>query len=261
MFHCLTEIFEIIRYKELLRNLVSRDIKKRYKRSTIGFLWVMLDPLLMMLIFYIIFASIFRRSIENYTAYVMSGIIMWQLFSQGTKVSSTAFINNRNLINKIYLPKSIFPISIVASSLAHFVFSLIPLFLIIVSSGAQPNLKILFLPIVIVLIFIFSIGISLTISTLTVFFHDVVYIYEVLLMGWMYFSAIFYPISIIPEKFRIFMSLNPMYHYLSLFRGCIYDVTIPLAEHLLIGVAFAFISFAIGWSIYHKHKDKIIFYL
>ncbi len=261
MFHCLAEIFEIIRYKELLRNLVSRDIKKRYKRSTLGFLWVILDPLLMMLIFYIIFASIFRRSIENYTAYVMSGIIMWQLFSQGTKVSSTAFINNRNLINKIYLPKSIFPISIVASSLAHFVFSLIPLFLIIVSSGAQPNNKIVFLPIVIALIFIFSIGISLTISTLTVFFHDVVYIYDVLLMGWMYFSAIFYPISIIPEKFRIFMSLNPMYHYISLFRACIYDVSISLADHLLIGVAFALISFAIGWSIYHKYKDKIIFYL
>lgn len=261
MFHYLTEISEIIRYKELLRNLVSRDIKKRYKRSTLGFLWVILDPLLMMFIFYIIFASIFRRSIENYTAYVMSGIIMWQLFSQGTKVSSTAFINNRNLINKIYLPKSIFPFSVVASSLAHFIFSLIPLFLIIVFSGAQPNYQIMFLPITISLIFVFSVGVSLTISTLTVFFHDVVYIYDVILMGWMYFSAIFYPISIIPEKFKIFMYLNPMYHYISLFRACIYDVTIPLSEHLFIGGVFAFLSFGVGWSIYYKNKDKIIFYL
>ncbi len=191
----------------------------------------------------------------------MSGIIMWQLFSQGTKVSSTAFINNRNLINKIYLPKSIFPFSIVASSLAHFIFSLIPLFLIIIFSGAKPNYQITFLPITITLIFIFSVGVSLTISTLTVFFHDVVYIYDVILMGWMYFSAIFYPISIIPEKFRIFMSLNPMYHYISLFRACIYDITIPLSEHLFIGGIFALISFVVGWSIYYKNKDKIIFYL
>ncbi|MBM4140661.1 MAG: ABC transporter permease [Nitrospira sp.] len=255
------EIHELYRYRELLRNLVSRDIKKRYKRSTLGFLWVMLDPLLIMLIFYIIFAGIFGRTVGNYTAYVISGIIMWQLFAQGTKVASLAFINNRSLINKLYLPKSIFPLSVVASSLVHFIFALVPLFAIILFSGTRLSYDLILLPFVVALIFIFSLGISLTVSTLAVFFHDVVYIYDVLLLAWMYLSAIFYPISILPKKFLILMSLNPVYHYISLFRAFLYDNTIPTTEHIIWGTVFALFSFLVGWVVYLKNKDRIIFYL
>lgn len=257
----LSEFKELYRYKELLKNLVSRDIKKRYKRSTIGFLWVMLDPLLMMLVFYIIFAGFFSRDIQNYTAYVISGIAMWQLFAQGTRVASLAFINNRNLISKLYIPKSIFPISVVASSLVHFIFSLVPLSGIIIFSGTDIIYRIIFLPLVVGLVFLFSLGISLTISTVSVFFHDVIYIYDVIIMAWMYLSAIFYPISILPEKFRYIMQLNPMYHYITLFRACLYEKTISITGHLLWGIAFAILAFLIGWVIYYKSKDKIIFYL
>ncbi len=256
-----TEIHELYKYRELLRNLVSRDIKKRYKRSALGFLWVMLDPLLMMLVFYIIFSGIFGKTTTKYTAYIISGITMWQLFAQGTKVASLAFLHNRNLINKLYLPKSIFPISVVASSLVHFLLSLIPLFLIIIFSGTNLSSYIILLPIIVSFIFIFALGISLIISTLAVFFHDVVYIYDVVLMGWMYLSAIFYPVSILPQKFQILMSLNPLYHYISLFRGCLYDKTMLTIDHALLGFIFALLSFAIGWSIYNKNKDRIIFYL
>jgi ABC-type polysaccharide/polyol phosphate export permease len=259
--HLFTEISELYKYRELLRNLVSRDIKKRYKRSALGFLWVMLDPLLIMLVFYIIFSKLFGNAVGNYTAYVMSGITMWQLFAQGTKVASLAFIQNRNLINKVYLPKSIFPISMVASSLVHFVFSLVPLSLIIIFSGTNLSYNIVLLPVIVVFIFIFALGISLTISTLAVFFHDVVYIYDVLLMGWMYLSAIFYPVSILPKKLQILMSLNPLYNYISLFRGCLYDKTMLTLEHIIFGLVFALLSFAIGWRIYYKNKDRIIFYL
>ncbi len=257
----LSEVNEFYRYRELLRNLISRDIKKRYKRSTIGFLWVMLDPLLMMLVFYIIFAGFFSRNISNYTAYVISGITMWQLFAQGTKVASLAFINNRSLINKLYIPKSIFPVSVVASSLVHFVFSLVPLFAIIAFAGTELSYKIVFLPFIVALVFIFSLGISLAISTLAVFFHDVIYIYDVLIMAWMYLSAIFYPVSILPEKYRIFMLLNPIYHYITLFRASLYDNTIEMTGHFLWGIVFALASFMIGWIIYLRSKDRIIFYL
>jgi ABC-2 type transport system permease protein len=261
MFKSLNEFSEVLRYKELLRNLVARDIKKRYKRSTLGFLWVMLDPLLMMLVFYVIFAGLFGKTVGNYTAYVITGIIMWQLFAQGTKVSSTAFISNTNLINKLYLPKSIFPIAVVASSLVHFIFSLVPLLVIIIFSGTYPGYYIVLLPVTISFIFIFSVGISLAVSTLTVFFHDVTYIYDVLLIGWMYMSAIFYPLSIAPQKLQVLMSLNPIYHYISLFRACIYDTTVPVMKHVIFGAAFALLSFGVGWAIYYKNKDRIVFYL
>lgn len=256
-----SEINEFYRYRELLKNLISRDIKKRYKRSALGFLWVMLDPLLMMLVFYIIFAGFFSGSVSNYTAYVISGITMWQLFAQGTKVASIAFMNNRTLINKLYIPKSIFPVSVVASSLVHFIFSLVPLFVIIIFSGTSLSHNVILIPLIVCLVFIFSLGISLTISTLAVFFHDVIYIYDVLIMAWMYLSAIFYPVSILPEKYRVFMLFNPVYHYIALFRASLYDNTIQMTGHFLWGIAFALLSFLIGWAIYLRNKDRIVFYL
>ncbi len=256
-----SEIKEVYGYRELLKNLVIRDIKKRYKRSALGFLWVMLDPLLMMIVFYFVFSGLFRNAVGNYTAYVITGITMWQLFSQGTQVSSNAFIGNRNLLNKLYIPKSIFPFSIVASSLVHFIFSLVPLFAIIIFSGTPLSYDVIFLPFVVFLIFIFSLGISLAISTLAVFYQDVIYIYNVMLLAWMYLSAIFYPVSILPEKFRMLMSFNPIYHYISLFRACLYDNTIPKTEHILWGAVFALFCFTAGWLIYNKNRDRIIFYL
>ena len=255
------EIGELYNYRELLWNLVSRDIKKRYKRSVLGFLWVMLDPLLIMLIFYIVFSGFFKSTIQNYATYVISGLIMWQLFSQGTQVSALAFMTNRNLINKVHLPISIFPLSVVISSLAHFIFSLVPLFAIIFFSGTTLSYDLIFLPFVVILIFIFSLGISLTISTLAVFFHDIIYIYDVLLLAWMYLSAIFYPISIVPEKYSYFVFFNPVYHYISLFRAFLYDTSIPKTEHVLLGSLFAFLSLAVGLLIYRKFRHKIIFYL
>ena len=256
-----SEINELFRYRELLRNLVLREIKKRYKRSALGFIWVMLDPLLMMLVFYVIFAGMFGSAVENYTAYVISGITMWQLFAQGTKVSSEAFLSNRDLINKLYLPKSIFPISIVSSSLVHFTFSLVPLFLIVLVSGTELSSGLILLPLVVFLVFIFSIGVSLILSSLAVFFHDITYIYDVVLMALMYLSAIFYPVSILPKNLIALMYLNPIYNYITLFRACLYDSSIQKDIHFAIGGAFALVSFLIGWALYSKIKDKIVFYL
>jgi len=261
MYSAYKEITELIKYKELLKNLISRDIRKRYKRSVLGFLWVMLDPLLMMLVMYLVFAGLFGRTINNYPAYVISGITMWQLFAQGTKVSSMAFINNRSLLSKLYMPKSIFPVSVVASSLVHFIFALVPLFVIALISGVDISRDILLIPVVVLLLFLFSLGISLTLSTLAVFFHDIIYVYDVIIMAWMYLSAIFYPVSILPEKFKLFISFNPIYHYITLFRACLYDSSIPMAIHFIYGTAFALISFLLGWFIYEENKDRIIFYL
>jgi ABC-type polysaccharide/polyol phosphate export permease len=261
MVNSLEEAREVFRYRELLRNLVSRDIKKRYKRSAVGFLWVMLDPLLMMLIFYVIFSGIFRASVGNYAAYIMCGITLWQLFAQGTKTSGIIFLHSRNLLDKVYLPKAIFPLAVVLCSVVHFIFSLVPLFFIIILSGTQLSYDIVLLPFVLCLVVLFSLGIAFTVATLSVFFHDVNYIYDVLLMAWMFFTPLYYPVSVLPEKFRPLMELNPFYHYLSLFRACVYDGTIPKIEHFVIGTLFSASSFLVGWVIYQRNKDKLIYYL
>jgi ABC-type polysaccharide/polyol phosphate export permease len=261
MFSIFNEIPDIIKYKELLKNLVLRDIKIRYKRSALGFLWVMLNSFLMVLILYAVFSGLFWNKVHHFTAYIMSGIIIWHLFSQSTQLSGISFIHNRNIINKIYLPKSIFPMSVVTSALVHFLFSLVPLVFILVITKTSLSHNIVWLPFVIGLIYIFSLGISLTVSTLAVFFQDVIYIYDVILLGGMYASAIFYPVSIVPKKFLILLQANPMFHYIMLFRACLYDDTIPKMNHLFIGTLCAFASISIGWLVYNKYKDRIIFYL
>lgn len=255
------EIREIIRYRELLRNLVIRDIKVRYKRSVLGFLWVMLNPLLMMLVLNVVFSGIFRVSTKDYTAYLISGIILWSFFSQSTSTSLISFMGNSNLIKKIYLPKAIFPLSVILSAMIHFSFSLMPLFAIFLITGTRISPHIYLLPVILILVFIFSYGVSLIISTLTVFFHDTKYIYDVLLMAWMYSTPIFYPESIIPERFRFILQVNPFYYFLNLFRSSLYTDIRFDPQKLFYGLFFSVLAFSAGWFFYNRYKDKVVFYL
>jgi ABC-type polysaccharide/polyol phosphate export permease len=255
------EIREIIRYRELLRNLIIKDIKVRYKRSVLGFLWVMLNPLLMMLVLNIVFSGLFKVSTPNYTAYLISGIILWNFFSQSTTTSLVSFMGNSNLIKKIYLPRAIFPLSIILSALIHFTFSLIPLFLIFLITGTRLSPYIYLLPVILILLSVFSYGISLILSTLTVFFHDTRYIYDVLLFAWMYATPIFYPESIIPDNFRFILQINPLYYYIHLFRSSLYTDVQPDPQKLLYGFFFSVLIFLAGWLFYNRYKDRVVLYL
>ncbi|MFI5294023.1 MAG: ABC transporter permease [Thermodesulfovibrionales bacterium] len=255
------EIFDILRYKELLRNLVMRDIKVRYKRSVLGFLWVMLNPLFMMLILNMVFSEIFKVATKNYTSYLLSGIILWNFFSQSTSSALKSLLTNSNLIKKIYLPKAIFPLSVVMSAVVNFVFSLVPLFLIFYLTGTPMHGHIVMLPLVVIMAGLFCVGVSLILSTLTVFFHDTIYIYEVGLLAWMYMTPVFFPESIVPEKFRIIFQLNPMYYFISIFRGVLYMDVPFFYEKLLYAFLCSLVALSAGWFIYDRYKDRVVYHL
>lgn len=261
MLKILGEAAEIIKYRELLRNLVIRDLKVRYKRSFLGFVWVMLNPLLMMLILNMVFSEVFKVTTKNYTAYLLSGIILWNFFSQSTSTAVVSLKGNSNLIKKIYIPKGVFPLSVVLSAIINFGFSLIPLFVIFFITGTEVSSRVYLLPLIFVLVGMFSYGVALALSTLTVFFHDMIYIYDVLLLAWMYATPIFYPESIIPEKFTGLFRLNPFYHFLKIFRGALYMDVSSLAESLLYGFLFAVVVVAAGWFLYDRYKDRVVYYL
>ncbi len=255
------EVAEIVKYRELLRNLVMRDIKVRYKRSFLGFVWVMLNPLLMMLILNMVFSEVFRITTKNYTAYLLSGIILWNFFSQSTSTAVISLTGNSNLIKKIYVPKAVFPLSVVLSAIINFGFSLIPLFVIFLITGTEVGSHVYLLPLTFILVGLFSYGVSLALSTLTVFFHDIIYIYDVLLLGWMYLTPIFYPESIIPAKFTWLFQLNPFYHFIKIFRGALYMDVPSLAQNLLYSFLFAIIFAAAGWFLYDRYRDRVVYYL
>ncbi len=256
-----SEIFEILRYKELLRNLVTRDIKVRYKRSVLGFFWVMLNPLLMMLVLDMVFSSLFKMNTQNYTSYLLSGIILWNFFSQSTTTAVVSLIANSGLIKKIHIPKAVFPLSVILSAGVNFLFSLVPLFFIFYLTHTHLGGRVYLLPVVLVLVGLFSFGIALLLSTLTVFFHDTIYIYDVFLMIGMYMTPIFYPESIIPQKFLFIIHLNPFYYYLTVFRGALYLDVPSISVKLLYGFLFSLASLTVGWFFYSMNKDKIIYHL
>lgn len=255
------EIIEIIRYRDLLRNLVARDIKVRYRRSFLGFVWVMLNPLLMMFILYVVFSELFKVSTKNFTIYLLSGITLWNFFSQSTMATVGSFLGNSNLIKKIYLPKAILPLSVNLSALINFVFSIFPLTAALILSSAPVSPNFYLIPVVLILLFIFSFGISLLLSTLTVFFHDTVHIYEVVLLGWMYATPVFYPETIIPQKFSIVLKLNPLYYYMRLFRSSLYMETSSLTSDLLYGTVFSALSLLLGAMFYMNNRKRIIYYI
>ncbi|HXX53530.1 MAG TPA: ABC transporter permease [Thermodesulfovibrionales bacterium] len=255
------EALEIMRYHELLRNLVIRDIKVRYKRSVLGFAWVMLNPLLMMLVLSLVFSTLFKGTVPNYTAYVLSGVIFWHFFSQGTTMALLSFTGNSDLLKKVYVPKAVFPLSVIISALVNLVLSLIPLFVILLITGTAIRYHVLLLPLGIILLSVFAFGFGLILSTVTVFFKDMIYIYGVLLMAWMYVTPIFYPSTIIPRNYRPIFSLNPLYHFIEIFRGCIFLDSPLIYEHFAYCLTFSALLLIAGWVFYHRYKDKIVYYL
>ena len=261
MVNSLEEAREIFRYRELLRNLVFRDIKVRYKRSFLGFVWVMLNPLLMMLIMNIVFSEVFKISTKNYTAYLLSGIILWNFFSQSTSTAVISMVQNSNLIKKIYMPKAVFPLAVVLSATINFAFSLVPLSIIFFITGTKVSSHLYLLPFIFIFVGLFSYGIALMLSTLTVFFHDTIYIYDVLLLAWMYATPIFYPDHIIPRKFAAILQLNPLYHFITIFRGALYMDVPSLAGSMFCGFLFSLASVVGGWLLYNRFKDRIVYYL
>lgn len=254
-----TEFVDLLKHRDLFRNLVERDLKVRYKRSLLGFFWVFLNPLFMMIVLYVVFSEMFRFSTENYVAYLLSGIVFWNFYSQSTSAAMTSFVGNSDLLKKVYLPKPIFPLSVVASALINLLFSLIPLLLIFFAVGTAIDRNIYLLPLVLLETTIFAYGVSLLLSTLLVFFRDIQYIYEVMLLAWMYATPIFYPESIVPERFRVIFYLNPLHYFLSAFRRTLFMDQAGLGRTLLATGLMSLASLAVGWAFYSRFKDRIIY--
>ncbi|KUP23922.1 ABC transporter permease [Paenibacillus sp. DMB5] len=249
------------KFRYLLSELVVRDVKVKYKRSVLGLLWSVLNPLFMMIITTIVFSNLFRFDITNFPVYLLSGQVIFAFFSEATNVAMIAVLSNAQMIKKIYVPKYIFPVSKSLSAFVNLGFSLPTLFFIILFTGQPLTWHMLLFPIPIVLMLIFSIGIGLILSTYAVFFRDIVHLYGVLLTALNYLTPIFYPLKIIPEKFQLFILFNPLYYYVELFRDVVYYGVTPELGTLSICMILSLLSLALGFYVFHRNRDKFILYI
>lgn len=254
-------ISDLKKYKFLIDQLVARDFKTKYKRSVLGVLWSLLNPMLTMVVQYIIFSALFRFDLPHYQVYLLSGIVMFNFLSEATNQALVSITGNAGLITKVYMPKYVFPITKVLSACINLGFSLIALYLLIIFSGLKITVLYLLIPFALINMIIFAIGFSLILSALMVFFRDMQFLYGVFIMLWNYMTPIFYPESIISGKYRIILQANPMYHYIRYARNIILDNSMPTLRAHLFCLLFSFGTLAIGMLIFKKTEKKFIFNL
>lgn len=250
-----------MRFRPLLKELVNREIKVRYRHSFLGMLWTVLNPLLSMLVLTVVFSYMLRMDIENFPLFVLIGNIVFAFNSDATNQGMISIVANSSLIKKVYIPKYLFPMANVMSCLVNFGFSFIAMILVMIFTGSQFHITILTAWIPLLYLTTFSLGLSLVLSSLTVFFRDIQHLYGVLLTAWMYFSGIFYTIDIIPDDIKIYITLNPMYQYINFFRQIIMYGTFPGLAENLICILWSCFMLILGVTVFYKSQDKFILHI
>ena len=235
------------RFTPLLRELVVRDIKVRYRHSALGLVWTVLNPLLMMVFITIVFSTLFKQNIPNFPIYYLSGSLIFAFNSESTTTALNSIISNASLIKKVYIPKYLFPLSNVLSGLVNLGFSF--------------HATLLLLPIPIFYTFLFSVGLGILLSAVTVFFRDIAHFYSVFILAWTYFTPIFYPVEILPDAVMKLMQINPMYHLVSYMRSIVLYGVFPSLKENLLCLCLGLLMLALGLFVFYKKQDKFVLYV
>jgi ABC-type polysaccharide/polyol phosphate export permease len=252
----LEEIRDIRRQAALLFELVHRDLTVRYKRSVLGFFWTMLHPLLLMLIFLVVFSNLFRFRAPHYETYFLSAYVAWNFFAQTTVNAMAGVAWNGPLMKRVRVPLSIFTLATVVSGLVNLGLSLIVLFSMMLIVGAPLHASLFFLPISLLLVGIFTLGVSLALTAVSVFFGDVREMVQAGLPALMYLTPIIYPIEVVPERFRWLIKLNPFVYIIETVRDPIYYGIIPSPITLLIASVVSLGALAVGWMIFRHMAPR-----
>ncbi len=256
------ELRDLVRGRDLLLSLVWRDLTVRYKRSIVGFFWTMLNPLLLMIIFTIVFSAVFRfAGIEHYEIYFLSEYLVFNFFMQTTTQSMASLQWNGMMMKRVRVPKTIFSLSTCLSGLVNLVLSYIPLFVFMFVRGVPIRVTALFLPVAFLVIAMFTVGVSWVLSGLAVFFDDVVHMWAVAAFGLMYMTPIIYPIEIVPARWLWLIRINPLTHLFKLARDPVYWSRLP-APHIFWGsVAVALVAMVAGWLVHQRMSRNFHHYL
>lgn len=246
------------KYMPLLKELVSRDLKTKYRRSALGFLWTVLNPLGMMIVLTIVFSTVFQQSIDNFPVYLMCGQLIFNFYSESSTMAMNSVVDNAALIKKVYLPKYLFPVSRVCSSLVNMLTSFIALLIVILITRTPITWTIFLVVFPIMYSLLFALGAGMILSVLTVSFRDIKHLYGVIITAWMYLTPVFYPMSMLPGKLASLVQKNPLTIFVDMMRMVVlYNKVPPFIMHakcwLVCGVVVVF-----GFYLFKKKQDTFI---
>jgi len=249
-------------YKDLIVELVKRDIKLKYRRSLLGYVWSILNPLLIMVVMTVVFSAMFKKNIINYPIYLLTGRTLFECMRQATQNGLKSVTNNAALLKKTYIPKYIFTLAKVISTFIDTVFSMGAFFIVMLATGSRFYASLLYLPLILIPLFFFSLGLSFWLAELMVFFCDVEYIYHAFVIAWTYLTPIFYPLENLPHLLQVIVKVfNPMYYYVAQFRDIALNGSLPGVRLVLGGWLWAAVMCVIGIWQFQKNKDKFVLYI
>ncbi len=255
----LDELRNLWTYRSLVRELIIRDIKLRYKRSVLGIAWTMIAPLFNMVALTLVFSSLLKQQIHNYPAYFMIGSLYWTYFSTATSYAASQTQDSNEFSKKVYLPRSVFVISSTGVALVNLVLSIAPLALILLVTRFHFRATSWFFPISLVLETAFTLGLAFLVFTFASRFSDIREMYLVMINTWFFVTPIVYAPSIVPARFRYVLWLNPHYYLIQTFRTPLYDGILPPASVIGFSAAIAFGTLAIGWIFFCRRIDEYAF--
>ncbi len=260
------DISAMKRYRYLLFDLVTKDIKTKYRRSVLGVLWSVLNPLLMMLVLTAVFSNIIRVEVEGgFALFYLTGYIIFNFISESTSFSLMTITSAAPLIKKVYIPKYVFPLEKCIFSFVNMLFSLIAFVIVFVvfciTGAVTPHLSMLLFPIPMIYSFVFALGLCLALSALVVFFRDIGHIWGILLTVWMYASPIIYPIDLVPGWLSGIIKINPLYHYIDYFRNVMIYGRVPGLAENAVCLLYSVAVFLVGVVVFRKSQDKFVLYI
>ena len=263
-----SRVRELIRFRQLVALLVVRELKVRYKRSIFGLLWTMLNPLLLMIVYTVVFTTIMPVAQRNFSIFLLAALLPWLFFSTALLQGLNSILTNQDLIRKVRVPQAVFPLSVVGSNLVNFALSMVPLFLLMAVVKQPFSIALLFVPAAMVLLAIFTAGMTLLLATFTVFFRDVRHLAEVALQMLMYLSPVLYDPHMFGEHhtwwfkvFQWFLALNPLTYLLALVRDPVYYARMPDLRTVGLATGAALFTFAVGWKVFQRLSPRHIHYL
>jgi ABC-type polysaccharide/polyol phosphate export permease len=259
---------ELFNYRQLVAVLVVRELKVRYKRSLFGLLWTMLNPLLLMVVYTVVFSTIMPMAQKNFSIFLLSALLPWLFFQTAVMQGLNSILGNQELIRKVRVPQAVFPLSVVGSNLVNLALSMVPLFLLMAALKQPFSAALLFIPVGLFLLALFTSGVTLLLATFTVFFRDVKHLTEVAMQMLMYLSPVLYDLRMMGENktwwfraFRKFLALNPMTYLLSMVREPVYYARVPDLRSIAIASGISFFTLLAGYVIFQRLQPRHIHYL
>jgi lipopolysaccharide transport system permease protein len=254
----LNEWKEVYKYREFLKNSVSKDLRTRYKGSFLGFFWTFLNPLMMLVVYSVLFTIIVRMNIKDYPIYLFCTLLAWTFFQSTIQSSASVIVTSGNLLKKIYFPIEILPISVLLGGLINYLYSLIILIPALLIYGYYPNVYYLWLPLIILTQCLLMLGLSFAISALTVYFRDLEHMITIFLNALFYLTPVLFPLSMVPEKYQWLFQWNPMAVIVIAYRDIFYYGTMPNVISLLITTFLSLIVLVVAQLLFKKLKNRFV---